>query len=140
MSAYCIVEFDIVDKSTLLSALEELNLKPQLYEIPKKLTGYENREREQTAEIIVSKTQLNKQFTGASNDLGFSWNKDTKKYDILVSSYDVHLGVHERVEQAYAKVAIESAMKQTRFNVREESNKLSEKRRHKVRMVSTKLI
>ena len=84
MSAYKKIECDIVDKESLLEALSLLGFTPDVLVEPKHLTGYRGDERKETANIIISKDQVNN-FTGASNDIGFLWNQKENKYDFIVS-------------------------------------------------------
>jgi len=87
MSAYKKIECEIVDKDCLLEALKLLGFEPKVFVEPKNLTGFRGDERKETANIIISKLQINK-FTGASNDIGFLWNSIEEKYDFICSEYD----------------------------------------------------
>ena len=83
MSAYKLIKCSIKDKDLLLKALQELGFKPKVFETSQFLRGYRGDTREQSAEIIVPKEQINKLYTKASNDLGFLWNAETEQYDMI---------------------------------------------------------
>ena len=117
MSAYKKIECDIVDKESLLEALSLLGFTPDVLVEPKHLTGYRGDERKETANIIISKDQVNK-FTGASNDIGFLWNEKEKKYDFIVSDYDKATLMDQRIIQAYVKVVLEKALKKNGFKIK----------------------
>jgi hypothetical protein len=117
MSAYKKIECDIVDKESLLEALSLLGFTPDVLIEPKHLTGYRGDEREETANIIISKDQVNK-FTGASNDIGFLWNEKENKYDFIVSDYDKAKLMDQRIIQAYVKVVLEKALKKNGFKIK----------------------
>lgn len=117
MSAYKKIECDIVDKESLLEALSLLGFTPDVLVEPKHLTGYRGDERKETANIIVSKDQVNK-FTGASNDIGFLWNEKENKYDFIVSDYDKAKLMDQRIIQAYVKVVLEKALKKNGFKIK----------------------
>ena len=117
MSAYKKIECDIVDKESLLEALSLLGFTPDVLVEPKHLTGYRGDERKETANIIISKDQVNK-FTGASNDIGFLWNQKENKYDFIVSDYDKAKLMDQRIIQAYVKVVLEKALKKNGFKIK----------------------
>lgn len=117
MSAYKKIECDIVDKESLLEALNLLGFTPEVLNEPKHLTGYRGDERKETAHIIISKDQVNK-FTGASNDIGFLWNEKSNKYDFIVSDYDKAKLMDQRIIQAYVKVVLEKALKKNGFKIK----------------------
>lgn len=117
MSAYKKIECDIVDKESLLEALNLLGFTPEVLNEPKHLTGYRGDERKETAHIIISKDQVNK-FTGASNDIGFLWNDKSNKYDFIVSDYDKAKLMDQRIIQAYVKVVLEKALKKNGFKIK----------------------
>lgn len=142
MSAYKKIKCELVNKNVLVEALEGLGFSPIINNEAVKLTGYEGKQREETAEIIVPREQLNKSFTGASNDLGFKLNEQTKIYDMICSDYDVVNKIPQRIKQMYAKVAIEKALESKKFNVQHVTpNALLQKRpRHKVELKATKIV
>jgi hypothetical protein len=108
---------DIVDKESLLEALKLLDLNAEIHENPINLKGYRGDVRNEKAHIVIDKQQVNK-FTGASNDIGFIWNEESKKYDMICSEYDKRLLIDFRVIQAYAKEAIESVLKKNGFKIK----------------------
>jgi hypothetical protein len=117
MSAYKKIKCNLVNKDSLLKALEVLGFQPDVYEVPFNLKGYRNDTRKEVANIIVTKEQLNS-FTGASNDLGFLWNEEENKYEMICSEYDTAHKVDERVIQAYTKVVLEEALEKQGFKIK----------------------
>ena len=117
MSAYKTIECDIVNKEILLSALALLNFFPNVHEEPQNLYGFKGDKREEKAEIIIPKEQINF-FTGASNDIGFAWNPVTEKYEMIVSEYDKARKMHDRIIQAYVKEAIEKALEKNGYKIK----------------------
>jgi hypothetical protein len=117
MSAYKKIQCDIVDKETLLEALKILGFDPSVHEFPMHLTGYLGDQRNEMAEIIIPKKQVNF-FTGASNDIGFYWDKNEEKFDFICSEYDKKFKMDQRIIQAYAKVAIEKALAKNGFKIK----------------------
>lgn len=141
MSAYKLIKCCIKDFDSLQKALKDLGLTPQIHEEPKKLRGYLNDDREQMAEIIIPKEQLNKLFTKASNDLGFTFNEETGQYDMICSEYDEKLNIPGRIKQAYAKAVIEEALEAQYFSVESNDNEeLRQKNQIKVQIVGKKFI
>lgn len=117
MSAYKKIECEIVDKDCLLEALKLLGFAPDVFTEPEKLKGYRGEQRNETANIVISREQVNK-FTGASNDIGFLWNESENKYDFIVSDYDVAKKMDQRIIQAYVKVALEKALAKNGFKIK----------------------
>lgn len=117
MSAYKKIECEIVDKDCLLEALSLLGFSPDVFVEPKKLQGYRGDQRNEVANIVISREQVNK-FTGASNDIGFLWNEKENKYDFIVSDYDVAKKMDQRIIQAYVKIAIEKALAKNEFKIK----------------------
>jgi hypothetical protein len=117
VSAYKKIECDIVDKDSLLEALELLDLNAKVHENPINLKGYRGDTRNEKANIIIDKTQVNK-FTGASNDIGFLWNDASNKYEFIVSEYDQRFKMDQRIIQAYVKVVLEKALKKNGFKIK----------------------
>ena len=117
MSAYKKIECDIVDKDSLLEALELLDLNAKVHENPINLKGYRGDVRNEKAHIVIDKQQVNK-FTGASNDIGFLWNEAENKYEFIVSEYDQRFKMDQRVIQAYVKVVLEKALKKNGFKIK----------------------
>ena len=117
MSAYKKIECEIVDKDCLLEALKLLGFSPDVFVEPEKLKGYRGDQRNEVANIVISREQVNK-FTGASNDIGFLWNDSANKYDFIVSDYDVSKKMDQRIIQAYVKVVIEKALAKNGFKIK----------------------
>jgi len=117
MSAYKKIECEIVDKDCLLEALSLLGFSPDVFVEPEKLKGYRGDQRNEVANIVISRDQVNK-FTGASNDIGFLWNEKENKYDFIVSDYDVAKKMDQRIIQAYVKIAIEKALAKNGFKIK----------------------
>jgi hypothetical protein len=117
MSAYKKIKCNLVDKKSLLKALEVLGFQADEYENAINLKGYRNDKREEVANIIVTKEQLNS-FTGVSNDLGFLWNEEESKYEMICSEYDTAHKIDERVIQAYTKVVLEEALEKQGFKIK----------------------
>jgi len=118
MSAYKKIKCNIVDKDTLVKALKTIGFEPSIHETPQNLRGYRNDIRKDLAEIIVPKEQINSLFTGASNDLGFLWNEEETKYEIICSEYDSKFNIDQRVVQAYTKVVIEEALEKQGYKIK----------------------
>ena len=140
MSAYKKIKCSLVDKPTLLSALAEMGLKTEVHETPQTLMGIGNKARPEKAEIIVRLANLNKSFTGASNDLGFAWNAAEKQYDMIISEYDVTSSMLNRVVQGYASIAIQNALKNSRFSNITVKGDISQRTRAKVQLCASKMI
>ncbi len=117
MSAYKKIECEIVDKDCLLEALKLLGFSPDVFVEPEKLKGYRGDQRNEVANIVIPKEQVNK-FTGASNDIGFLWSESENKYDFIVSDYDVAKKMDQRIIQAYVKIAIEKALAKNGFKIK----------------------
>jgi hypothetical protein len=141
MSAYKIIKCTIKDLDSLIKALESLGFSPKIYEEATSLRGFLNDSRDQKAEIIVPKEQINKLFTKASNDLGFVYNEETKQYDMVCSEYDEKLNIPGRIKQAYAKAVIEEALESQYFSVDSNDNEeLKQRKQIKVQIVGKKFI
>lgn len=142
MSAYKRIKCKIVSKDCLTQALENLGLKYTVHEAPVALRGYTGGLRDQKAEIVVEKAILNKTFTGASNDLGFTWNETDGAFDMICSDYDAGLKLPQRIMQSYAVVVIQKAAEANNFSVKQkiEPGKLQNKNRQKVKLVFGKVI
>lgn len=134
MSAYKTIQCSFKDPKTLVDSLKDLGLSPVIYDEKHNLRGYTGDIREEKAEIIVPKEQLNRLFTGASNDLGFSFDSEKKQYNMLCSDYDMTAGVADKVTQSYALTAIKTALNKNKFNI------VSEKREKTIVLNATKII
>jgi hypothetical protein len=141
MSAYKKIECEIVDKDCLLEALSLLGFSPDVFVEPKKLQGYRGDQRNEVANIVISREQVNK-FTGASNDIGFLWNEKENKYDFIVSDYDVAKKMDQRIIQAYVKIAIEKALAKNGFKIKVNINdeEFIKKTMSEMEIVARKLI
>jgi len=115
MSAYKKIECDIVDKESLLEAIKLLNLNFEDHENPQSLYGWKDDERNEKANIIIRRNEVNK-FTGASNDIGFLWNDD--KYEMIISEYDKKCNMDKRIIQAYVKVVLEKSLIKNGFKIK----------------------
>lgn len=141
MSAYKKIECDIVDKKFLLDALMSLGFKPLCFTEPEHLTGYKGDKRDEKANIIIPKEQINF-FTGASNDIGFLWNSENKKYEMIVSDYDQAHKMQDRIIQAYVKVVLEEALAKNGFKIKVniEENALLQRKLNDLNIVARKII
>lgn len=141
MSAYKIIKCTIKDLDSLIKALKTLGFSPTIHEETQSLRGFLNDSREQKAEIIVPKEQINKLFTKASNDLGFTFNEETNQYDMICSEYDEKMNIPGRIKQAYAKAVIEEALESQYFSVDSNDNEeLKQRKQIKVQIVGKKFI
>jgi len=142
MSAYKRIKCKIVNKECLIQALDNLGLKTTVHESPVALRGYAGDLRNNKAEIVVSKQNINANYTGASNDLGFTWNEKEGAYDIVCSEYDVAMKVPQRVMQSYAVEVIKKAAEANRFTIKQnvEPKNLQSKTRQKVKLVFGKVV
>lgn len=138
MSAYKLIKCSLKDKIILLLALKDLGFEPSIHENPVKLRGYLGDFRNEEAEIIIPKEQINKLFTKASNDIGFKWNEELQQYDMICSEYDEKLKVSNKIKQSYAKCVIEQALESQYFSV--ETQGLSDKKITKVQIIGKKFI
>lgn len=138
MSAYKLIKCTLKDKDILLKALKELGFSPEIHDSPKKLRGYLGDLRNEEAEIIIPKEQINKLFTKASNDIGFKWNEELEQYDMICSEYDEKLKVSNKIKQSYAKCVIEQALEAQYFSV--ESESISNKKVNIVQIIGKKYI
>jgi len=118
MSAYKRIECEFKDRETLIEALDFLDLEYQQFDSPENLKGWKNDTRNEKANIIVSKESLNKNLTGASNDLGFLWNEEEQKFEMICSQYDQSRNVDKKIIQSYSKAAIEKVLKENGFKTK----------------------
>ena len=141
MSAYKKITCNLTDKHSLIKALEVLGFEVETFETPAHLLGYRNDVRPEVANIIVRKEQINS-FTGASNDLGFLWNEENNKYEMICSEYDTKFKVDERVIQAYAKVVLEEALEKQGFKIKVNiaDTDLQTKKQIPIQIVARKII
>ena len=118
MSAYKKIECEFKDRETLLEALDFLELDYRQCDIPENLKGWKNDIRNEKAHIIVPKETLNKFLTGASNDLGFLWNEEEQRFEMICSQYDQSKNVDKKIIQSYAKTALEKVLKENGFKTK----------------------
>jgi Protein of unknown function (DUF1257) len=121
MSAYKFIKCSFKDKNTLLESLENLGFNPVVYTEKHHLMGYQNDSREEKAEIIVPKSQI----SHVSNDLGFSYDEESKEYLMICSDYDKHKGLADKIKQSYAVTAIKIALKKNKFSIQSETKNKS---------------
>jgi hypothetical protein len=142
MSAYKKIKCNFVNKDSLIKALKTIGLNPITHEIATNLRGYKNDIRNEKAEIIIPKEQLNELFTGLSNDLGFKWNEAENKYDMICSDYDKANKMDERVIQAYAKVVLEEALEEQGYKIKIniEDSELKNRKQAQINIVARKII
>ena len=142
MSAYKKIKCNFVNKDSLIKALKTIGLNPVTHEIATNLRGYKNDIRNEKAEIIIPKEQLNELFTGLSNDLGFKWNEAENKYDMICSDYDKANKMDERVIQAYAKVVLEEALEEQGYKIKIniEDSELKNRKQAQINIVARKII
>lgn len=140
MSAYKTIECDIVDSDILLEALKILNLSANKFEEPQSLRGYRDDLRQEKAEIIIPKEKIN-DYTGASNDIGFKWNSEAKKYDMIISDYDRAMHMDSRIIQAYVKVVLEKALEKNGFKIKVSiEDDLTKRKMNDLNIVARKII
>jgi ABC-type molybdenum transport system ATPase subunit/photorepair protein PhrA len=141
MSAFKRVECtSLVDKDIILGALTSLGLSYNVHEVPQRLAGFMGDLREQRAEIIIPKEELNKHFTGASNDLGITFNPKSNAYDLIVSDWDARNKMPQRIKQAYTKVAVENHLKMNKFHSLNTTGDIKQRNKTKVSISAVKII
>jgi hypothetical protein len=141
MSAYKKIECNIVDKDILIEALEALGFKPDVFVEPANLKGYMGDTRKEVAHIIIPRDQVNF-FTGASNDIGFLWNSENKKYEFICSDYDKKKEMDVRIIQAYVKIVLEKSLLKQGYKIKVNigEDDLLRKKITDLNMVARKLI
>lgn len=82
MSHFTSVKTRLINRECLVQALEDLNLKPVVYEKPQVMTGYYGDSQGQSAEIIVPGSRFK-----ARADMGFRWNGS--EYEMIQDEYEV---------------------------------------------------
>lgn len=83
MSHFSTVKTKLTNSKCLVQALEDLKLKPQVYETAQPLTGYYRDSQGQSAEIIVLGRTIK-----ARADIGFKWNQTSGVYDVIHDEYE----------------------------------------------------
>ncbi|BAY41365.1 hypothetical protein NIES2111_57610 (plasmid) [Nostoc sp. NIES-2111] len=127
MSHFSTVRTRLVNRECLVQALEDLNLKAQVYETPHPLTGFYGDDDEQSAEIVVKGNTIK-----ARADIGFKWSCADSAYQVIHDEYETapRLGENfftHQLMQAYGKrmvraKAIELQEKFGECTISEESN------------------
>ncbi|MBD2505636.1 DUF1257 domain-containing protein [Anabaena azotica] len=83
MSHFSTIKTHLTNRECLVQALEDLKLKPQVYETPHPLTGYYGDDEDKSAEIVVKGRTIK-----ARADIGFKWNQDSGVYDLIHDEYE----------------------------------------------------
>jgi hypothetical protein len=83
MSAYHDFQTEFNDQECLVAGLQAVGYNPNVYEVAQQLEGYHGDKRQQTAEIIVPRSQVG----CASNDLGFKKQVDGT-FSAIISDFD----------------------------------------------------
>jgi len=100
MSKYGLLETQIADQKYLIAALGEMGYRVEVHPEGAALVGYEGHERQEKANIIIRRQQLD----SASNDIGFTRASDGR-YVARLSEYDQRIGFNQnwlnRVHQLY---------------------------------------
>jgi len=100
MSKYGLLETQIADQKYLIAALGEMGYRVEVHPQGAALVGYEGHERQEKANIIIRRQQLD----SASNDIGFTRASDGR-YVARLSEYDQRIGFNQkwlnRVHQLY---------------------------------------
>ncbi len=90
MSAYTEQQTMITDADILKECLKEKGYpNVEHHEDAKQLVGYHGDKRQQTAEIILRRAEVNKHSGGSSNDIGFKKQADGS-FAAIISDYDKH--------------------------------------------------
>lgn len=100
MSKYEETVTEIRDAGHLIAALSELGFQAECHPTGAPLVGYEGRERQEHANVIVRRCQIGE----ASNDIGFA-RRANGTFAAVLSEYDRSIGFDEkwlgRVHQIY---------------------------------------
>src|SRR3984893_6801710 len=100
MRKYGLLETQIADQKYLMAAVGEMGYRVEVHPEGAALVGYEGRERQEKANIIIRRQQLD----SASNDIGFHRPSDVASVARL-SEYDQRIGFNQkwlnRVHQLY---------------------------------------
>ena len=118
MSHYSKIETQIVDRESLLKALNDMGYSNiEVHEMGEHLYGYEGDVRPEQGNIIIRREFVSPE----SNDIGFKLT-DQGTYEAIVSQYDQELLGQDwigRVCQSYAEHAVVSKLEQQGFSVAE---------------------
>ncbi len=130
MSEYHVVETEFQDQECLLDALKEMGYTPTVHETTKNLEGFQGKQRQQKAHIIIPRKQVG----GASNDVGFE-NVDGK-FRCHASAYDSAWRTGKKInklKQGYAeKVIMKTVKRHSRYSFK--SRKIDEDGNIKIRV------
>jgi len=92
MSKYKVINTQFKNARSILNALEDLEIQPDVaedvYQLTLHLFGYQGDLRAEKASIAVRRADVNKWSGGWSNDIGFAWNEEQQVFDAIVSEYD----------------------------------------------------
>jgi len=78
--------------------------------------GYHGDERPEKASINVSRTVVNKQYSGgSSNDFGFAYDQAGKMFTAIISDFDSTAGTMRLVEQLRQKYAYHEVVRQAKM-------------------------
>lgn len=106
MSAYKLIECNVSSQQAIIAGLLDMGLSLSEIEIcptPKNLEGYHGDRRNQVADIVVPRRNINRKLSGGmSNDLGFE--KTEGGYKIHVSDYDQNWW--SKKEKRFRRVAV----------------------------------
>lgn len=83
VSHFSQIKTKIDNREHLVGALEQLGLKPNVFETPQPLRGYYGEQDEYYAQIIIPGSSLQ-----LCADIGFIWNETTGVYDLIHDSYE----------------------------------------------------
>lgn len=99
MSKYHVIESTITDKALLEQVLRELGIPFETHATPQPLYGYQGDQRTEKAHIIIRRRNVG----AAANDVGFVWDAQAKRYNMIVSSYDqsAHGDTIRTIKQRY---------------------------------------
>lgn len=139
MSAYKrLVCESITDENVLLEALKRLGLEPEQHMSAVTLYNYTGEASTRSANIVIPRSQVKARFGGAPNDLGFL--KENDKWIMQISEYDDARKIKNKVEQAYTCVALEKALKSSRFQVDIDLSSLGARVGRDIKIVGKKVI
>jgi len=100
VSKYVELRTSVTDERYLVEALQDLGYQPEVCREGRSLVGYRGDERDEQAQIIIPRRQLD----SASNDIGFARDK-SGVYQAIISEYDRGIGFDEgwlgRLAQTY---------------------------------------
>lgn len=93
MSEYIVMKLDVGEKPDITSTLESMNIPYEVHDTAVNLKGYYNNE---TAEIVVRSDKVE----GCSHDVGFKFNAESQKYEMVVYDYDKRSNLVRAFSQA----------------------------------------